>query len=478
MFNPRVGLAVVAFLAAVFTALQMTSFDATDPAPDTGGSSNTDAATAPPLHETQEQAQDSAAALGSAASAVAAVGSLAAGSAGTAGAGTASTTPTKSVERDGLPQTCRLGTAFESFLKGYLAEEARPSGGADRPLFVYSCEPHKKRFCGGTGDRFRGIISVFFLAMVTGRSFKLHSPYPAPYTTFFDKAYLDWEIDEASASAIPVDLSLMRLNKHKHYMKHLASGAATGKDLRVQSNSFDVTDFAVAQPRLRDGIKTMGLAGCNISCYYGCLWDLLFDPSKEARSMVARATEARKPYVAMQVRVSGPWATGLAVQESWRTHPAAFPYFWETLDRVFADPKYKNHSLFVTTDAPKFIDVVKARYGHRVFLTPGEQFNHTDSSELHALKPEKYKAFDSAADKVEKFKLTLLNNYLLGEGDHMVMAQSGFGDTAFWRTKKTAHCLFVDISNYRTLWRHTLAYPKQGKSVSMGSHEIISVSPP
>ena len=46
---------------------------------------------------------------------------------------------------------------------------------------IYSCEAHKpKHFCGGMGDRFRGMISLAFLALVSNRKFELYHPVPAP----------------------------------------------------------------------------------------------------------------------------------------------------------------------------------------------------------------------------------------------------------------------------------------------------------
>eukprot|EP01061_Rhynchopus_euleeides_P038180 TRINITY_DN65602_c0_g1_i1.p1 TRINITY_DN65602_c0_g1~~TRINITY_DN65602_c0_g1_i1.p1 ORF type:complete len:501 (+),score=121.79 TRINITY_DN65602_c0_g1_i1:200-1702(+) len=399
----------------------------------------------------------------------------------TGGIHPASVPPVFDLERDGLPQSCKINQKFEAFVRRYVAAHnagrsasASPHG---RGRFVYSCEPHKRRFCGGTGDRLRGVTTSLFLAMASSRDFRLYSPFPAPYSVFYDSAYLDWGIAEAEADAIPVDLSLMRLNKHKHYMKVL-SRTPPGASVRVQSNSFDVTPYAFGEAKLRQGMEEMGVGRCNISCYYACMFDLLFTPNKEARGMIAETVGERKSFIGMQVRVSGPWAVGLQVPEKWRTHPAAFPHFWSELDALFAEERFKDAHLFITTDAPKFLSLVKERYGKRVFLTPGEQFNHTDSSELHNLRPDKYKVFDTATQKVSKYRLTLLNNYILGMSGAMVMAQSGFGDTAFWRTKKIAKCLFVDISNYRTLWKHTLEYPDPGGSVAMTHNQIIHIAPP
>eukprot|EP01064_Diplonema_japonicum_P012670 TRINITY_DN20062_c0_g1_i1.p1 TRINITY_DN20062_c0_g1~~TRINITY_DN20062_c0_g1_i1.p1 ORF type:complete len:466 (+),score=97.62 TRINITY_DN20062_c0_g1_i1:80-1399(+) len=370
-----------------------------------------------------------------------------------------------------LPKKCvELGPKFTGFLKKYLGEKKKKR-------LVYNCEPNKKRFCGGTGDRMRGIAGLFFLAMVTDREFGIYAPYPAPLTAFYRESHVKWHIaEEKEIEAIPVDTSMMRLQKHHKFMKFLSSKETDDKDVRAQSNSFDPTPYAVAEPRLRAKIADMGLGGCNITCFYGCMFDLLFELNDEARKMVDSTIGGKGDFVGMQVRVSGPMATGLQIPEKWRTHPAAFPLFWEVLDGIFEKtPKMK---LFVTTDAPDFLKMVEKKYGSRVFSTPGEQFNHTDSSELHSLRPEKYKLFDDTVSKTKKFQLTLLNNYVLGESAEMVMAQSGFGDTAFWRTKKTATCIFVNIDTYRSAWKHRLVYANPSQSVQKRNNKIIQIEPP
>ena len=371
-----------------------------------------------------------------------------------------------------LPESClALPDKFVDFLKGYLSTQHPTS-------FVYNCEPNLRRFCGGTGDRYRGIITTLFLAMLSGKNYKIHSPYPAPFTCFFNPTYIDWTITEEEVNDLTtqVDSSLMKLQKHGKFMKKLAKHDS--QNIRAQSNTFDAHPYIWGEGKLKSKLIDIGMQHCNMSCHYSCLYDLLFEPNKEATDMIAHTVSDKVPFIAMQVRVSGPWAEGLQIGEKWRTHPEAFPYFWNVLDKLFSQDRFKTAKLFITTDAPKFLKLVEERYPERAFSTPGDQFNHTDLSELHNLKPEKYKVFDSNTVKKQKFQLTLLNNYVLGMGDYLVMAQSGFGDTAFWRTKKEATCLFVNIDTYKKLWIHQLRYPSSMESVKKIDNSIINIKPP
>lgn len=181
-----------------------------------------------------------------------------------------------------------------------------------------------------------------------------------------------------------------------------------------------------------------------------------------------------KPFVSLQVRVGGALAKGM--REPYRTPPAAFE---DILDMVGAllsasaqiAPQLTPWDLFVSSDAEAFIDTALGRFGRHSTLERGdsgpftnvrmvngtESFLHTDTLNLGDIDASRW-AHVSSATKEKATFLTLLNNYLLGLGSHMVMAQSGFGDTAFWRMHREASCLFVDMNGLRIAWQHHLAY--------------------
>jgi hypothetical protein len=55
---------------------------------------------------------------------------------------------------------------------------------------VYECTA----YCGGTGDRLRGIITAFYLAILTRRALFLHVTIPQPLETFFDSHFINWQL--------------------------------------------------------------------------------------------------------------------------------------------------------------------------------------------------------------------------------------------------------------------------------------------
>eukprot|EP00760_Papus_ankaliazontas_P011876 PhM_4_TR15092/c0_g1_i1/m.71805 len=383
----------------------------------------------------------------------------------------------KTTTRGGVaPQSCAtLGPRFELFIEEYIQthnnnKRRQPS---TTPRLIYNCESNKKgHFCGGMGDRFRGMITTFFLALVSNRTFKLYHPVPVPLQDYLQPHMYDWTTSYDEIENIPVDKSLMRLQRHRAFAAKLASNLNTKTDLRVQSNSFSVDPYVHGNRALHARSVAMGIGpNCNLTCYFNCLYDVLFTPSEELRSEISRVSNGHKPYVAMQVRVGGDWATGMRIREAYRTHPRALPHYWSVVKELLALPAYKGCHLFVSSDSARFIAEAKRTFGDIVFSVEGG-FNHTDTQNLNEVRPEKYKAIGERARRRD-YLSTLLNHYLLGAGEHMVMAQSGFGDTAFWRTRKSATALFMDMNDYRTIWMHHLSYPSKAASVTATKNRIF-----
>eukprot|EP00744_Colponema_vietnamica_P020788 GILI01029582.1.p1 GENE.GILI01029582.1~~GILI01029582.1.p1 ORF type:complete len:655 (+),score=35.65 GILI01029582.1:23-1987(+) len=478
---------------------------------------------------------------------------------------------------------CRaLGAEAVGFISLYL--HRHHNNGLPSRL-IYSCESNKrKHFCGGMGDRLRGIISTFYMALLSNRRFELYSPVPIPMQKYLKPHLVNWipsaaepfSSDQGLAdirthlSTIHSDLSMMMIKKHSTYLRKLDSSvqsldanAPKLADLRLQTNSVGVDMFlsskmtpnlhrnkvrmfdegqGVAFPEssieyLMDPSDREHVSALNISSYFGCLYEVLFMPSeellragsetvggrygvtkafkdssfsdirnhlkREAYNVITsskhKANEDKlnhvlrsnwdslvfgaptwlvdgntmlhrrsvyflsQPYVSVQVRVGGPLATGM--KEPYRTPPEAFGEFFAVLDSLrkasMSVSNGKQWDFFVSSDAEAFINLTIARFSGnnlRVNYVRGkEAFLHTDTLNLGDIDAAKWKHL--LPQTIENaFFLTLLNNFLLGLGSHMVMAQSGFGDTAYWRMRRDASCLFVDMTNLKHAWQHHLGY--------------------
>jgi len=186
----------------------------------------------------------------------------------------------------------------------------------------------------------------------------------------------------------------------------------------------------------------------------------------------------RRPYISLQVRVGGALAKGM--KEPYRTPPDAFGEFYRMLSAIFqasAGGYGEGWGLFVSSDAELFINNTVLKFDRKsvdgrsgtvidVRVVRGnEAFLHTDTLNLGDIDSSRW-AQTQQQTKEKAYFLTLLNNYLLGLGSHMVMAQSGFGDTAYWRMRRDASCIFVDMTNLRYAWQHHLAYDLSGDDSS------------
>lgn len=90
------------------------------------------------------------------------------------------------VSRAGLPRT------FESYVWWHSKTLAKLRAGAltSAKFLVWACQPALP--CGGHGDRLKGIVAAFVLAVLTGRLFLLDSPDPWDLRLFLEPALLDW----------------------------------------------------------------------------------------------------------------------------------------------------------------------------------------------------------------------------------------------------------------------------------------------
>ena len=273
-------------------------------------------------------------------------------------------------------------------------------------------------------------------------------------------------------SSIPSNLLMMRLQGHKKFLSLLASEPPG--DIRAQSNSFGVDGFVQRHRRYRSRIeKDLGLSlSCNLTCYFGCFFAMLFRPTEEFDKLVSGvrarlghdgSNGKRQPTIGVQVRIGGAWAVGFRIGEPFRTPPSAIRHFFHLIDELRdgkrGTPSSLQHAiLFVSSDAPRFINMTRERYGDAyVVAVDGDAFGHTDTFNLGDAFPGKYAKLE-ASSAVLAYARTLACHFFVGECDHVVMAQSGFGDTAFWRGRRTASAIFVDMNNNKLAWQHHLQY--------------------
>jgi hypothetical protein len=405
------------------------------------------------------------------------------------------------------PQCVPLGPRFESAVRTWIANPPQ------RRL-IYNCEANKKgRLCGGMGDRFRGMISVAWTALVLNRSFQLYHPVAVPLEDYLAPNWFDWRMpergNEADREKIPLNTQLMRLNQHGKFMRMMGNPASpeVHSDLRLQSNSFGVDPYLHRIPRFSHRITNeLGLSkACNITCYFSCFYSLLFTPTAPLKNAVETTFAGNglkvawkddgtfrmhggKRFIGVQIRMGGTWATGLEVPEPFRTPPQAINHFFSILKelRSGAATPVKAHAalqdavIFITSDSERLVNLTKSSFPQgTAFTVPGDAFRHTDSSHLGKINPSKWKAKDDATIR-NSYLATLTSHFIVANADHVVMAQSGFGDTAFWHSRAEASCIFVDMNHLTVGWQHHLSYDcancvsAEGKDCGCSAHASMN----
>lgn len=87
------------------------------------------------------------------------------------------------------PLSSRLAEYIAFHRKGVAAIA---NGAGDVRVLVYSCQPFAQ--CGGHGDRLNGIVSAFFLAVLTNRVFLIDYESPVPLQMVLTPHLIDWRV--------------------------------------------------------------------------------------------------------------------------------------------------------------------------------------------------------------------------------------------------------------------------------------------
>lgn len=147
-------------------------------------------------------------------------------------------------------------------------------------------------FCGGHGDRIHGILSLFLLAVATGRGFLIDSRAPLPLLQAVHPNFVDWRVRveeiELNNRVQLVDLSEDALEKALRGFRRSPAVLALGTNLRFHHY---ITKW------LNEQYGYFALT----STWVSDAWNYLFKPSP-AIMRVLRDNSPRKSFVAMHFR--------------------------------------------------------------------------------------------------------------------------------------------------------------------------------
>jgi len=262
--------------------------------------------------------------------------------------------------------------------------------------------------CGGLGDRQRGILTSFALALVTNRAFFIDSQEPVPIQQYFHVACprVHWNFDESLVegrtymeenflNAFPNigDFATANLSYYDPY------------DVVIQLNNFWQPFNVLRNP----SVEASHLHSYDAHVLAGCVLNYLLVPRYELQRQVASMFRANSRIVAAQIRTGDSQVKNTTVLGDLLQH------FRVCIDRI-RNRSSNTSILFLTSDSDEVHRNLSAAYPN-VLTFPG-QITHIDG------------AFGKPHSPAKAFEKVVLDHVTLSRADYLVISRSGFGEMA------------------------------------------------
>ena len=290
------------------------------------------------------------------------------------------------------------------------------SGDSTVPLVVYRCHD----ICGGLGDRQRGIVTSFLLAVVTARAFLIDNENPVPMRHYFHVANPDlhWVYDEAFVKNRSV-LEESFMDAYPAIGDYAEANLSyyDAYDVVIQKNNFwkplnILRNPAVQRWRLLQSYAEHTLAGCVLN--------YLLVPARHLVLHVQRAIQSQKDLgkriLAVQIRSGDSQAKNGTVIDNLAA------VFLNCIQKVQTESDTE-YAIFVTSDSDEVAARILSAFPE-VLSFPGPIF-HLDG-------------FFGASDSPDAaFQKVLLDHIMLSSAAELVISRSGFAEFASLRGFKS-----------------------------------------
>ena len=290
-------------------------------------------------------------------------------------------------------------------------------GFQDTKAVVWKCDGG----CGGLGDRQRGILTSFMLALVSGRAFFIQSDRPVPLQNYFHVAnpYLRWTFEQSRVDGRTV------LDEN-----FLNDWPSVGDYTNANLSYYDSYDFVIQsnnhwQPFqiLRNPLApawTRKLEQYDDHVLAGCVLNYLLVPARDLQAELHQVRESvaahNQRLLAVQIR------TGDSRDKN-ATVLTEFIQLFQTcvrkLERFSPDP----FQIFLTTDSNEALEAFKAAYPS--LLTFSGDIYHVDGP------------FGAPEDPDAAFRKVVLDHLMISQADELLISRSGFSEYAAVRGFKS-----------------------------------------
>ena len=278
--------------------------------------------------------------------------------------------------------------------------------------------------CGGFGDRLRGIISTFLLAVLTDRAFLIDHSRPANLADFFDfhpSLGSSWKFQQSFIDGMDVtsefNIDQYKSGKYRYRTENFHDSIKSR--VHIMQTNIPVQSYLLWNPHLEENIRRYGLDKINYIDLTGCLMSAVLSPHGEILTAFQRARRYLDNYyvIGLQIRTGGDntevWKDDERVKRS------EIGYFWDCA-QLLENKRQDSRPVkwFITTDSEKVRQSALEKFGDKVYQVEGD-IVHIDK-------------FESAAARRGMHK-TLMDFLILSSADRMVISRSNFAEVAALR---------------------------------------------
>ena len=312
--------------------------------------------------------------------------------------------------------TCGMDKWAHSYTLFHRQHVDRSSNGTN-----YLISPCKKGYssCAGLGDRLVGIVSTFYMALLTNRVFLIQFEQPVELEKILAPNMIDWRfgVREHHIRDLPSeDQRWMMLGYQKRRALFLEGDFTLKMEKQVQyvrSNERLYTHLH-NNPLYKKRREELGLDRMSSFHIFGCLYQYLFKPSVTLYNFIQdfynsaflNSLNQRIPVIGMQIR------TGTALGEHQRITRPELQTMWDCAQKLLQH--HPNSRILLTTDSSLIKDEAKSLFKEQL-IEMDLPVQHIDKVPI--------------GDEIS-LRNTVAELVLLSMCDHFIVSRSNFGEVA------------------------------------------------
>lgn len=327
-------------------------------------------------------------------------------------------------------------------LAGLLDDDYIKYSDSNAKYVLYSCDG----FCGGWGDRLKGILSAYAWSLLTERQFRIHVTQPCNLEAMLKPNKIYWNApmtrNGGQGLQLHPNFSHVYLNKVDNFefsskLKDLdIANFKSDKDLIVFTNNRDWFEAFSANKLLTERLAQLGYPDQAkfklfylFRDWYGDLFRL--SPQLQSKYDAYLGKIIRRKLICAQIRIGGKRPN---VKYDYKFNNRNVSRLFWTFIRQNLTMNETNFTLFVTTDTESVYDEAVRVFGQETVMTIDGLYTHLD-------READLKENCSRVDK------TVLDLHFMQNCDSIVISDSNFGKFGVMLRRDPTRSAFIFKDN-------------------------------